>query len=154
MRDEIDKKLLQHYQRGFPILARPYEEIGGQLGLPENEVIERFRRLSNEGLISRIGPVLNHSLLGVSSLVALAIPLDMIDSVAEIINSYEEVNHNYLREHYYNLWFVVTARSAQRLDEVIREIEDQSGAAALILPMEKNFHIDLGFKLWQSAQTS
>ena len=148
MLDDIDQKLLQSYQRDFPLTERPYQEIGALLGIEEDEVLGRFQRLHDEGFISRIGPLLNHAKVGASTLVAISVPEEAIESSAEIINEYTEVNHNYLREHRYNLWFVVTARDEGRMKVVIAEIERRTGSVALVLPMLKSFYIDLGFKLW------
>ena len=119
------------------------------LGIDEEEVISRYQRLKDDGFISRIGPLVNHAKVGASTLVAISAPEETIESSAEIINSYTEINHNYLREHHYNLWFVVTARNEARLHAVIAEIEARTSCKALVLPMIKSFYIDLGFKLWQ-----
>jgi DNA-binding Lrp family transcriptional regulator len=148
MLDDIDQKLLESYQRDFPLTESPYRDIGSHLGIAEAEVLERFQRLQDEGFVSRIGALLNHEKAGASTLVAIAVPEEAVESSAQLINSYAEVNHNYLREHRYNLWFVVTARDKVRMQEVIAEIEHRIGIDALVLPMEKNFYIDLGFRLW------
>ncbi|MCP4002351.1 MAG: Lrp/AsnC family transcriptional regulator [Gammaproteobacteria bacterium] len=149
MLDDIDQQLLQSYQRDFPLTENPFQEIGAALGIEEEEVIHRYQRLQEEGFISRIGPLVNHAKVGASTLVAIAAPPDTIETNAEIINSYVEINHNYLREHHYNLWFVVTAKDEARMHTVISEIESRTGCNALVLPMVKSFYIDLGFKLWQ-----
>jgi DNA-binding Lrp family transcriptional regulator len=149
MLDDIDQKLLQSYQSDFPLTENPFQEIGALLGIEEEEVISRYQRLKDDGFISRIGPLVNHAKVGASTLVAISVPEETIESSAEIINSYTEINHNYLREHHYNLWFVVTARNEERLNAVIAEIEARTSCKALVLPMIKSFYIDLGFKLWQ-----
>ena len=154
MLDEIDRQLLQSYQREFPLVHDPFAEIGRQLGIEENEVLARYELLQKEGFISRIGPLLNHAKVGVSTLVAISVPEALIEETAELINGYQEVNHNYLREHRFNLWFVVTGKDDERVAAVIQDIEQKTGTAALVLPMEKNFYIDLGFKLWQSTRES
>jgi DNA-binding Lrp family transcriptional regulator len=148
MLDDIDQKLIESYQRDFPLTESPYRDIGLHPGIAEAEVLQRFQRLQDDGFVSRIGPLLNHEKVGASTLVAIAVPEEAVESSAQLINSYSEVNHNYLREHRYNLWFVVTARDKVRMQEVITEIEHRIGIDALVLPMEKNFYIDLGFKLW------
>ncbi len=149
MLDDIDQKLLQSYQDAFPLTSNPFQEIGTALGIDEDEVMGRYQRLQDEGFVSRIGPLINHEKVGSSTLVALSVPEDVLECNAEIVNSYTEINHNYLREHHYNLWFVVTASDADRMQAVITEIEERTGCNALVLPMVKSFYIDLGFKLWQ-----
>ena len=71
---------------------------------------------------------------------------------AGLVSRYPEVNHNYEREHRFNLWFVITAATASRLEEVIAEIESRSGFEVLRLPMLKDYFIDLGFPIeWRDG---
>ena len=74
-------------------------------------------------------------------------PGERLADVAGWISTLPEVNHNYEREHRYNLWFVVTAADAQRLGEVLHRIESRTGLRVLRLPLLEEFHIDLGFPL-------
>ncbi len=48
----------------------------------------------------------------------------------------------------YNIWFVVTAQTEQQVLQVIEDIESKTGLSVLNLPMEEDYHIDLGFPLW------
>ena len=57
------------------------------------------------------------------------------------------VNHSYLREDDWNLWFVATAPSDADLAASLARIEAASGLAVLSLPLERPFNIDLGFGL-------
>jgi hypothetical protein len=67
--------------------------------------------------------------------------------VAETVNRFPEVNHNYEREHRFNLWFVVTAGSEGRLQAALGAIEQVAGYPLLRLPLLHEYHIDLGFSL-------
>jgi len=145
--DETDRRLLNDFQRGFPLSARPYEEIGGRLGISESEVLARLSRLETVGAVSRVGPVLTPKRVGASTLAAMAVPPERLESVAELVNGYPEVNHNYEREHRLNLWFVLTAEDRDRLDRVLAEIARETGIEVLDLPMLEEYHIDLGFRL-------
>ncbi len=97
------------------------------LGCSEAEVLERLRRLEADGALSRVGPVLRHQRAGASTLAALAVPEERLQRVAERISQYAEVNHNYQREHRYNLWFVLTAGDRAQLDRVLAEIAADTG---------------------------
>lgn len=143
----IDRRLLDEFQRDFPLCPRPYAAIAAQLGLSEAEVIERLQALQAGGTISRVGPVFAPNRLGVSTLAAMAVPEGRFLEVAEQVNAYPEVNHNYQREHRFNLWFVVTAEEQAHLDAVLADIEDRTGLKILVLPLLKDYHIDLGFRL-------
>jgi DNA-binding Lrp family transcriptional regulator len=144
----LEKCLLNEYQRDFPVCAAPYAEIGRQLGVGESEVIATLESLQARGLISRVGPVFAPRRAGASTLAALAVPAAGLEAVAALVSRYEEVNHNYQREHAFNLWFVVTAPDQERIRQVLDEIEIETGLPVLDLPLERAFYIDLGFPLW------
>ncbi len=153
MLTQLEKQLLNNYQQGMPLVSEPYAEIAKELNLKgfavtEQEVIDCLSQLQDKGLISRIGPVFKPKSVGGSTLAALSVPPERMDEVAEIVNSFEQVNHNYEREHQYNLWFVVATGSQNEVFQVLAEIEQQTGLKVLNLPMEQDYHIDLGFPLW------
>lgn len=145
----LERHLLNDYQRDFPLSPTPFADIGEQLGVSEEEVLSCLKSLRERNLISRVGPVLAVHRAGASTLAAMAVPASRLEQVAGLINDYQEVNHNYLREHRLNLWFVLTAPSEARLGEVLDEIEAMTGIEVLDLPLEQQFHIDLGFSLWR-----
>ena len=143
----LEQRLLNEFQQGLPMVEQPFAEIARRLGVYETTVLETFKRLQTEGVISRIGAVFRPNRLGASTLAAMAVPDEELEAVAEIVNGFDEVNHNYEREHRYNLWFVVAADDEQRLQEVLEEIERSCGYPLLDLPLLEDFHIDLGFEL-------
>ena len=145
--NQLDKRLLNDYQKGFPLVSRPYEQISQQLGEDEQSVICALQRLSEAGVVSRVGPVVKPHSVGTSTLAAMAVPVERLIEVAEMVNSYPQVNHNYEREHHFNLWFVTTAIDETQLNLVLTEIEMRSGLDVMSLPMLNDYHIDLGFEL-------
>ncbi len=140
-------KLLDDYQRGFPLVPRPYQAIADATGMSEAEVIEIYARLKDKGALGRIGAVVTPNAAGASTLAALAVPPARLTEVAALVSAQPEVNHNYEREHAFNLWFVITAADAHAVGEVLRRIEKMTGLDALDLPLVRSYHIDLGFPL-------
>lgn len=146
--DDLDKTLLDTFQHQFPLVNKPFLKISEKYHKTESEILDRFQNLVARGFIRRIGPVINTEKLGSSTLAAMSVKENDIDNVVKIINGFDEVNHNYLRTHLYNIWFVINADNEQKLSSVLQSIESQTGYHVLKLPMLKNFHIDLGFSLW------
>ena len=144
----LEKCLLNEYQRGFPLCASPFARIAGQQGVTEGEVIRTLESLQGRGLISRVGPVFAPQRAGASTLAALSVPDTELAQVADFVSRFEEVNHNYEREHRFNLWFVVTAPDQAQVQRVLDSIESETGLPVLDLPLERAFYIDLGFPLW------
>ncbi len=145
--DEVDRRLLNDFQARFPLSTRPFSELADLLGVNESEVIARLKRLLDAGVVSRVGPVLHPRRVGASTLAAMAVPPEHLAEVADLVSGYAEVNHNYEREHRFNLWFVLTAGDEHRLAEVMEEIASRTGIEVLDLPMLEEYHIDLGFAL-------
>ena len=148
--DPLSRRLIERFQHGMPLCAEPYRAMAEVLECSEDEVLACLARLEQDGGLSRIGPVFEHSRAGASTLVALAVPAERLEQIAARISRYPEVNHNYLREHAYNLWFVLTGPDRAHLDRVLGEIEADTGLAPLDLPMQRAYRIDLGFSLEHS----
>ncbi|PVV21194.1 MAG: AsnC family protein [gamma proteobacterium symbiont of Ctena orbiculata] len=143
----LECRLLNDFQDGFPLTPRPFRTIAERVGSTESEVMTTLHNLQSHRLISRVGPVCRPNRVGASTLAAMEVPAQRLESVADIVSSYAEVNHNYEREHQLNLWFVVTAADRAGLDRVLREIEKRSGLEVIDLPMIEDFYINLGFPL-------
>lgn len=140
-------RLLNDYQRGFPLVARPFAAIAREIGMDEQAVLAAYRGWQQSGVVSRIGAVFAPRRVGASTLAALAAPADRLEEIAARVSAVAEVNHNYQREHAFNLWFVITAGSSQRLATIVADIERDTGCSVIVLPLEEEFHIDLGFCL-------
>jgi len=143
----LQRALLNNFQQGFPLSARPYAELAEKLGVSEQDVIDTLKGLQDSKTISRVGPVFRVGSIGVSTLAAIAVPPDRLEEVAAIVNEYEAVNHNYEREHAFNLWFVATATDEAELHDILQAIEQRTGLNVMVLPMLEDYHIDLGFEL-------
>jgi DNA-binding Lrp family transcriptional regulator len=148
---EFEQHVLNDYQHDFPLVPEPFQKIAADLGAAEAEVIGTLERLRQQGAVSRVGAVFRPHTIGASTLVALAAPPDKLAAVAQQVSARPEVNHNYEREHRYNLWFVVTAPDSAQLEAALRSIEQETGYPLLVLPMIEDFHIDLGFDLRQKV---
>ncbi len=144
---ELEQRLLNDFQHGLPLTTDPYAHIARELGVYETTVIENLKRLQSEGSISRVGVVFRPNRVGVSTLAAMAVPEDRIEEIAAIVNEFDQVNHNYEREHHINLWFVVVAADKAELAETLQHIEQRCGYNVLDLPMLQDYFIDLGFKM-------
>jgi DNA-binding Lrp family transcriptional regulator len=139
--------LLNAYQRDFPLVTRPFAQIARQLDITEREVMDRLARWMADGTVSRVGPVFSPRRVGASTLAALKAPPGQLAAMADLVSAHAEVNHNYAREHAWNLWFVLTAPDADALARVLGQIRRDTGCPVMALPLRSEYHIDLGFDL-------
>jgi DNA-binding Lrp family transcriptional regulator len=143
----LEKRLLNEFQHNFPLVSCPFQKIAEQLDTTEEVIIDTLSMLQKQGIVSRVGAVFRANSIGASTLAAMNVPDEQLEAVAAMISGYSEVNHNYQREHHFNLWFVVTASDEHELNLVLDDIERRSGLSVLYLPMLEDYHIDLGFDL-------
>ena len=149
--DAYDRKILDIIQSKYPIAARPYAEVGAQLGLTEAEVLARVRALKQKGVIRRIGANFQSNKLGwKSTLCAARVPEDQVESFVAEVNRHPGVTHNYLRQHSYNMWFTCVAPDMEAVREILAEITRVTGVAVLNLPTEKLFKIKVDFAMEES----
>jgi len=144
---KLTQRLLNEYQHNFPVTSTPYADIAERLGVNEQTILDLLKELDKTNVLSRVGPVFRPNRVGVSTLAAMAVPEHKLEKVADIISSYSAVNHNYEREHHFNLWFVVTAENQDQLDNTLKDMQLKTDIRIMSLPMEKDYHIDLGFPL-------
>jgi len=143
----LQQRLLDRFQHRLPLSPTPYADMAKRLDVDEAQLIDALDDLQNKHIISRIGPVFKPHRIGTSTLAALSVPSQDLAATAAFISTLPEVNHNYAREHLFNLWFVLTATDEAHLRAVIATIETTTGLPVMSLPMLREFHIDLGFQL-------
>jgi DNA-binding Lrp family transcriptional regulator len=146
--DEIDRKIINRLQGGFPLSERPYREAAGWFGISEEELIGRLRRMLEDRRLSRFGPMYHAERLGGGlSLCAMAVPEEKFEEVAEQVNAFPEVAHNYARDHQLNMWFVLATETPERIDQVLKEIEEVTGYRVYNMPKQEEFYVGLHFEL-------
>lgn len=143
----LELRLLNEFQRDFPLAPEPYRVLAETVGASEREVLEGLARLRSSGAVSRVGAVFRPGAIGASTLAAMAVPRGRLDCVATLVSRFPEVNHNYEREHEFNLWFVAAAQDDDALEALLDRIECATGLPVLALPLVEEYHIDLGFRL-------
>ncbi|MBV0924701.1 Lrp/AsnC family transcriptional regulator [Halomicroarcula limicola] len=148
----VDRAILNAFQGGFPVVERPFEPAAATLSdhgidVSADELLDRVRRLDDEGALTRFGALIDaEEIGGTATLVATHAPEDDYDAHVELVNAHPEVAHNYEREHpYLNMWFVLSVVDEDRVEEVLAEIEDETGEPTFNLPKQQEFHVGAKF---------
>lgn len=144
----LDKKIINQLQGGFPICEDPWSVLAEDLNIPADEIICRVDRMKNQGLLSRFGPMYHAEKMGGGlTLAAMKVDQDRYDEVTEIVNNFDEVAHNYARDHELNMWFVVATETPEQVEVVISEIEQQTGIRVYNMPKQQEFFLGLKFEV-------
>lgn len=138
-----DIDLINCVQKDFPLCKDPFADIAKKIKSQKSWVIKRLRELKEKHVISRFGSVAIRKSDGFSTLAALKVPAERVNDIAHLVSSYDEVVQNYLREHEYNLWFVIHSNSETKLNSVIDDLRQHMDFPMLNLPMLESYHNDL-----------
>lgn len=142
--DPRDARLIDRLHGELPLTDHPFADVGAELGMSEDEVIERLQRLLAQGVLTRFGPLVQIERAGGRFvLAAMEVPAERFDEVAQRVNAMPEVAHNYRREHALNMWFVVAAETPEKGDAAIERIRRATGLPVYPFPKEREYHVEL-----------
>jgi len=147
--DKIDRLILNLIQSDFPINPRPYKVLADKLGITEDQIIERVREMKAGRQIRKLGGTFHSNKLGYkSTLCTLVVPENRVEEVSTIVNGYQGVTHNYIRNNKYNMWFTLIASSQELLENIIEEIREKTGIEEIhSLQAKRVFKIKVDFPL-------
>lgn len=144
--DESDRRIINALQTGIPVCDNPYAECAAALAMDEDELLRRLSDLRATGFLSRIGPMYHAERLGGGlALVAMSVLPEDFDRVTEQVNAFDEVAHNYERDHLFNMWFVLATEKTERVKEVLSEIEKITGYPTYNMPKIEEYFVGLRF---------
>jgi DNA-binding Lrp family transcriptional regulator len=142
--DDTDRRIVNALQGGFPVCDEPFAAVAETLGIGAEELIARLRALLDRGVLSRFGPQYQVERMGGRFvLAALAVPEADFERVAALVNAFDEVAHNYRRDHRLNMWFVLATETPEQIPEAARRIEAATGLPVYLFPKEREYFVQL-----------
>jgi DNA-binding Lrp family transcriptional regulator len=140
----VDRDILAKLQGDFPVCERPYAEAAEQLGISEDDLLQRLEALLADKVLTRFGPMFQiEEMGGAFVLAALAAPEERYDEVTALVNALPQVAHNYRREHALNMWFVLATETKEGIAEAIARIEHDTGLPVYAFPKEREFFVEM-----------
>lgn len=142
--DDTDRRIINALQGDFPLSDEPYREAAERLDLNEEELLARLRRMLDDRVLTRFGPMFQIERMGGRFvLAAMRVPEADYDRISSIVNAFPEVAHNYRREHAFNMWFVLATEKPQGIAEVMARIERATGLAVAAFPKEREYFVEM-----------
>jgi DNA-binding Lrp family transcriptional regulator len=128
-------------------VEQPFRIVAEKCGISEEETLSRIQKLKEEGIIRRIGAVFDGAKLGrVSTLCAARVPEEKINSFVQIVNANKNVTHNYRRDNEYNIWFTVSAATAEELETFLKDVKEKTGVTDILdMRAIRTFKINASF---------
>lgn len=142
--DEVDRRIINALQGGFPICETPFAAVAADLGLSEAALLARLQRLLAENVLTRFGPMYQVERMGGAFvLAAIAVPEALFGEVTEKVNALPEVAHNYRREHALNMWFVLATETPEGIAAAVARIEADTGLRVQTFPKIREYFVDM-----------
>jgi DNA-binding Lrp family transcriptional regulator len=131
--DDVDARILNEIQREFPLVLRPFADLGARIGIHEHDMLKRVRRLhaGDAPVIRQISAIFDTRKLGYDSmLVAFKVAPKRLESAAKELNRNPGISHNYERSGQFNIWFTIAvpADAALSLEEQVGRLAWRVGA--------------------------
>lgn len=142
--DETDRRIINAFQGGMPLVDEPYRQMAETLGLSEGELLARLERMLRDRILTRFGPMFQVERLGGAFvLAAMKVPEPDFERVASLVNALPEVAHNYRREHAYNMWFVLATERPGGIGAAVASIEAATGLPVACFPKEREYFVEM-----------
>ncbi len=133
--DSVDRKLVFEAEKGLLLTAQPFDEIASKIGITTQEVIERLKKLQENGVIRRFGISLKPNSVGylANALVAWKVPQSRVQEVGVYFSGFSDISHCYERETVMGLWDynIYTVIHAHDRDSVIELVKLLSSITSL-----------------------
>lgn len=130
MFNSIEKTIINKLSGDVPLVKEPYKKIAEEVGITEEEVLDKVKELQNRGALRRVGGILYHRQAGFkyNAMVVWVIPENRIEEVAKTICLFKEVTHCYQRPTFYgwpyNLFTMVHGETIDYCENVIERISE------------------------------
>lgn len=131
--DDLDIRILKAIQDGIELECRPYQAVGDELGISEDEVVQRLRDLVNQGVIRRFAAAIGHRALGIlaNAMIVWSVPEEDVERVGWIMASFDAVTHCYERKGHadwpYNLYTMVHSRTREGCVTIASQLSAATG---------------------------
>ncbi len=133
--DEVDGRLLNIMQDDFPLVQRPFQQMGEAIGISEQDAIDRTTALRKGQIIRQISAIFDTRALGYkSSLVAFKSAEETLTETVRAINRHPGVSHNYERNHEYNVWFTIAVPPEGDTEADVKMLAEETGSSYRMLP--------------------
>ena len=127
--DNMDRNLIALVQKGLPLCEKPYAVLAERMGMSQQDVIQRLRRLLNSGAIKRMGVIVRHHEIGyrANAMVVWNIADEDVSRLGRCIGRFEFVTLCYQRPRHlpawpYNLFCMIHGRDRNAVLQHVAEL--------------------------------
>ena len=128
---EVDRRAVYALGQDLPVVERPFAGLAGDVGLAENELLERAAFYLEEGIMRRYGAALNHRRIGLTAngMTGWVVPPARVDAVGQVLAGFPQVSHCYERPVYpnwpYNLFTMIHGGSREEVERLAAQMSER-----------------------------
>lgn len=130
---DVEKKVLAAIQHGMPNSVTPYADAAGEAGIGTDELLGVLRGWKENGVLRRIGAIVNHFKVGLGSgmMVVWQVPEERVEEVGTMLAGFAEVSHAYQRPASanwpYNMYTMVHGASSEKVTATVEQMSTACG---------------------------
>ncbi len=131
--DAMDREIINALSGDISGSKQPYKDIAEQLGVSEDELLERVDGYRGKGLLRRMGAMIAHRVAGVDAngMIVWDVPEERVEEIGARLASAREVTHCYARPRHpewpYNLYTMVHGRTRKTCEHVAERLSREVG---------------------------
>jgi len=128
-----ERKILAVLQQGLPAGTTPFEDVARRAGIEPDTVLRVLRRWKKQGILRRIGAVVDHFKAGprFGAMVVWRVQPQQIERVGTTLARFPQVSHAYQRRTQptwpYNVYTMVHCYSAGQLQQIVEQMSRACG---------------------------
>jgi len=130
----MDTAILKAIQDGVPLTENPFQTVAEQVGIGEDELLSRLRRLREVGVIRRFAASINNRKIGIvaNAMIAWRVPEGRVEEVGVAFSKNSRVTHCYERKTLpgrwgYNLFTVLHGYDREAVAEIVKDMAKSVG---------------------------
>lgn len=128
--DELDVKILHELYRDG---RASFADIARKIGVSENTIRFRYKRMLEKGVIRRITVLVDHAKLGLNNSAALMLKIEPteIENVLEELKAMREIYNIYQLSGDYDAIAVVVGRDLNHIREIVERVKKIKGVSTV-----------------------
>ena len=129
--DKTDKNILKLAQGDLPVCEEPFGVWADELGISQEELIGRLKRMKETGIIRDFKAILRHVIAGFSAnaIVTWAVEEARVEEAGKMLAGFDTITHCYERPDFgrYNIFTMIHDRTKEDLLNMIKDISVKTG---------------------------
>ncbi len=133
MLDKLDRNIVKRLQEDISLEKEPFKAIAQDLGITEDDLMERINNLHKKRVMRRLGAILYHRKAGFShnAMAVWVVPDNRSAEVGSFMASLPGISHCYKRvihkDWKYNMYTMIHGKTREECEAVVAFISEQTG---------------------------